>query len=240
MAELKINAVKREKTGIKSALSSARANMQIPAVVYGENMPPVSITVSLKDFNSLLKSGSNTIVNLEMSGESDKAILKTVQYHAVTDSPIHIDFQRISMKKKIDVVVPVKLHGECADIKLLGAILDHSVREITVRCLPTDMPHEIVVDISGLTLHKGITVADLKLPDGVEAKEEPTRVLVHLLMPREEAVATPETSAAEQPEVIAKGKKDEEGAEGADAKAGAKPDAKATAPKADAKAAPKK
>lgn len=211
MEEIKLKAEVREKPGVKGFLSNLRKNRQIPAVVYGGGKDSLKIMVNQKDLEGLIKKGSNVIVNMELGGKSEKVILKEVSYHVVDSSILHADFQRIAMDKKIEITVPVVLEGIAPGVKTHGALLDHVTREVTIKCLPSDIPHEIKVDISSLAdIGSSVTVADLKVPKGVEVSQETTTLVAHLLKPKEESleVAKPAEEGAE-PEVVEKGKKEQ-------------------------------
>ena len=217
MEKIKITAQAREKAGVRGELSKIRAQKMIPAVIYGAGEEPVSISFSQKDLAAIQKAGSNTLVEIDLGKKKEPAIIKEVQYHVVSDLPIHVDFQRVSMNKAIETLVPVVLVGESAAVKMHGGIVDHAVREVKVKCLPADIPHHIDADITELSLEKHICVSDLKAPKGVEFVDEPTKMIVHVIIPRDEAVAAPAAAAADataaQPELSAtKGKKEEEGA----------------------------
>ncbi len=215
MEKVTISAATREGIGVKGALSKIRAEKNIPAVVYGGHKEPVSVTVSVKDLEKIIKAGKNTLVEINLNGAQELALVKEVQYHAVTDCPIHADFQRVSMKDKMDVVVPIRLEGTSADIAQYGAIVEHIMREIEVRALVSAIPHEIVVDITPMTINKGIVAGDIKLPEGVELKTDAQAPVVHLAIPKDEETPAPAAAAADaaaQPESSStKGKKDEEG-----------------------------
>lgn len=213
MEKVSISAVTREGIGVKGTLSQIRAEKKVPAVVYGGHKEPVSVTVSVKDLEKIVKAGKNTIVEIALNGENELALIKEIQYHAVTDNPIHADFQRVSMKDKMDVVVPLKLEGTPADVTNYGAIVEHILRELEVRALVSAIPHEIVLDITPMTINKGILAGDVKLPEGVELVTDKEAPVVHLMVPKEEeAPAAPAADAAAQPESSStKGKKDEEG-----------------------------
>lgn len=216
MEKVTISAAAREGIGVKGALSKIRAEKNIPAVVYGGHKEPVSVTVSVKDLEKIIKAGKNTLVEINLAGKPELALVKEVQYHAVTDRPIHADFQRVSMKDKMDVVVPIRLEGTSADIAQYGAIVEHIMREIEVRALVSAIPHEIVVDITPMTINKGIVAGDIKLPEGVELKTDAQAPVVHLAIPKDEETPAPapaaDAAAAAQPESSStKGKKDEEG-----------------------------
>lgn len=213
MEKVSISAVTREGIGVKGTLSQIRAEKKVPAVVYGGHKEPVSVTVSVKDLEKIVKAGKNTIVEIALNGENELALIKEIQYHAVTDNPIHADFQRVSMKDKMDVVVPLKLEGTPADVAQYGAIVEHILRELEVRALVSAIPHEIVLDITPMTINKGILAGDVKLPEGVELVTDKEAPVVHLMVPKEdEAPAAAPADAAAQPESSStKGKKDEEG-----------------------------
>lgn len=214
MEKVSISAVTREGIGVKGTLSQIRAEKKVPAVVYGGHKEPVSVTVSVKDLEKIVKAGKNTIVEIALNGENELALVKEIQYHAVTDNPIHADFQRVSMKDKMDVVVPLKLEGTPADVTNYGAIVEHILRELEVRALVSAIPHEIVLDITPMTINKGILAGDVKLPEGVELVTDKEAPVVHLMVPKEEEApaAAPAADAAAQPESSStKGKKDEEG-----------------------------
>ena len=223
MEKVSIKAASREGIGVKGALSKIRAEKNIPAVVYGGHKEPVSVTVSIKDLEKIVKAGKNTLVEMDLNGAKELALVKEVQYHAVTDLPIHADFQRVAMKDKMDVVVPIRLEGTCNDIAQYGAIVEHIMREIEVRALVSAIPHEIVVDISPMTINKGIVAGDIKLPEGVELITDGEAPVVHLAIPKDDtpAPAAAAAATAAQPESSStKGKKDAEGnlTKGAEAK----------------------
>ena len=119
------------------------------------------------------------------------------------------------MKDKMDVVVPLKLEGTPADVANYGAIIEHILREIEVRALVSAIPHEIVLDITPMTINKGLVAGDIKLPEGVELITDAEAPVVHLAIPKEEEAPAPAPAAdaaAAQPESSStKGKKDEEG-----------------------------
>ena len=213
MEEMNIKAAVRTGLGVKGALSKIRAEKNVPAVIYGGHKEPVSITVSRKDLEKIMKAGKNTIVEIELPEGKEQALVKEVQFHVVTDLPIHADFQRVSLKDKMNVVVPVKLVGESADVKAYGAMVEHILREIEVRALVSKIPHEIEVDMTPMTINTGIVAGDIKLPEGVELVTDAQAPVVHLtILKDEEPAAAPAAAADAQPESSStKGKKDENG-----------------------------
>ena len=210
MEELNITATLRTGEGVKGELSKIRAEKKVPAVIYGGHKNPISITITMKDLEKIVKAGKNTIVEINLPEGKEQALIKEIQYHVVTDLPIHADFQRVSLKDTMDVVVPVKLVGESADVKTHGAMVEHILREIEVRALVSNIPHEIEVDITNVTITSGISAGDIKLPKGVELITDAQAPVVHLALPKEEEASS--ADAAAQPESSStKGKKDADG-----------------------------
>jgi large subunit ribosomal protein L25 len=232
----------REATG-KEIAKKLRFAGKLPAVLYGEGKPAVSLTVDEKSLLAILKSrqGLRSITNFELEGSGKKrfVMVKDYQLNALTGRLTHADFIRIDMAKAVRVKVPVHTHGEAAGVKQQGGVFELLLHEVEVECLPADIPEEIKLDISALMINDSIRLADLKLDGKVKLiAHDNHQPLCHVTAPRaEEEVAAPvaavEGATATEPEVIAKGKKDEEGAEGAAAgKDAKKPEA---AKKGDAK-----
>ncbi|MDD5208552.1 MAG: 50S ribosomal protein L25 [Elusimicrobiales bacterium] len=244
MKQTLLSASPRTKAGVRGTLSAHRAADQIPAVIYGQEKTPISIVVDYKSICTIIRSDPNAIITMKHEGGEDTVIIKAIQRHPLTDKYTHFDFQRISLKEKIKVKVAVKLVGECYGAKVQGGLVEHTMRVLNVSCLPTEIPHEIELDITDLHMNHSLRIKDIKAGKA-ELLDAPEQIVVSVTAPKEEKVEEPIAGAAAegaQPEVIAKGKK-EEGEEGAAAaKPGAKPEAgKPAAGKADdKKPAPKK
>jgi large subunit ribosomal protein L25 len=217
-------------------LNQLRNEGWIPATLYG-NGTPASVAVESKYLSKLMqnnKAGAKALFNVKFGKETSLAVIKEIQRHILKHTPIHIDFQRIDMKKKLEISVPVHVVGDAPGVKNSGGILEHITREIRVKCLPDNIPASIDVDVTKLELGHGVKVKDLPALNGVEYLTLADTIVVNIVAPKVEEVAAPaagtEAAAGATPEVIAKGKKDEEGAA-----AGAKPAAaaaKAAAPAA--------
>lgn len=219
----------RKAAGGKGPLSASRADSKIPAVIYGGEKEPVTIFVAEKDLTRVRGQGkTNAILTLKHAKGTDTVILKEVQRHPVSRAFLHADFQRISLKKEIEVKVLVKPVGEAPGVKLHGGILEYILREVEVKCLPTAIPEFIAVDVSKADIGHALHVRDLPAIAGVVVLTNPEQVLITVVAPKvEEAPAVEAVAGATgaEPEVIAKGKK-EEGEAGAAAegeKGAAKP-----------------
>ncbi|OGS43513.1 MAG: hypothetical protein A2539_02615 [Elusimicrobia bacterium RIFOXYD2_FULL_34_15] len=218
----------------KGEMKKIRNSGKTPAVLYGEK-ENLNLLVDTSKFNSLLsKAGHNVIISLNFPDKTSKTVLvKEIQKNVISRKISHIDFYQISMEKKIEVAVPIFLIGEAPGVKA-GGVLAHIVRELKVKCLPTDIPEKITINIANLEIGHSISVKDLTIPQNVEVLHQPDQIVVNIVSPTilEEIVpgATAETAA--EPEVISKGKKEEEGEEGAEGKPGeAKKEAAAPAKK---------
>jgi large subunit ribosomal protein L25 len=217
MAVIALSGKRREGLG-KGSARKARQSGEIPAILYGHGEKPVAVSIGARAFQVALHThkGGNPIVNLAVGGSEFTALIRDAQYDPVSRQVIHLDFQHISLTEKIEVRVPLNFTGLALGVKDGGGILEAILRDVEVRCLPTAIPAGIDVDVSSLNIGDSIHVRDLSIPD-VEILNDPDATLVTVVPPTvieekpAEVVEGAEPSAAE-PEVIAKGKKDEEGA----------------------------
>ena len=217
MAVIALSGKRRESLG-KGSARKARQSGEIPGVLYGHGEKPVALSVGARAFQVALHThkGGNPIVNLAVGGNEFTALIRDAQYDPVSRQVIHLDFQHISLTETIEVRVPLNFTGLAVGVKDGGGILEAILRDVEVRCLPTAIPAGIDVDVSALNIGDSIHVRDLSIPD-VEILSDPDATLVTVVPPTvieekpAEAVEGAEPTAAE-PEVIAKGKKDEEGA----------------------------
>jgi large subunit ribosomal protein L25 len=229
MAVIQFKGSRRDGTG-KGAARKARAAGQIPAVLYGHGETPQPVAVEFREFEVALRNhkGSNAIVNLNVAGTEVTALVRDVQYDPLSRAIIHLDFQHISLTEHIEVDVPVHFVGTPVGVKDGGGILEHLVRMLKVRVLPTAIPAGIDVDVTALNIGQNLHVSDLAPGTGYEIITEADVAVAAVVAPAaEEVVAAPvegEAAAAAEPEVVgAKGKKEgEEGAPAATAKEGGK------------------
>ena len=167
---------------VSKNLNALRSAGKVPAVFYGKKEEPIAISVDAKAFMSIVeKEGANVIVELKLKDSSKPAIIKELQRHVLTQAPNHIDFQSISLTEKIEIAVPIHVEGVADGVKNAGGTLEHVLREIKVRCLPTDMPSKISVDVAALKVGDDITVEQLPKIDGVEYEHDPKSVVVTVI-----------------------------------------------------------
>src|SRR5439155_24929407 len=151
MEEITLAAEPRSLT-TEGAVKTMRRSGRIPGVAYGDEEAPVTLTIDEKSVQTILRSagGRNALINLKIGADSHPVLIKEIQRHPITRALWHVDFQRISLRKKIETRVPVHVKGEAPGVKFDGGVLEHLVRDIRVRCLPTEIPASIDVDISNL------------------------------------------------------------------------------------------
>lgn len=168
----------------------------IPAELYGHNVQNVHLSVSQNEFEKIFrKAGESTIVTLDIEGNGQRNVLiHDVQKHVVKSQPIHVDFLEVSMTEKLETTVALEYEGESVAVKALGGTLVKVLNEITVECLPADLPHNLMVDISSLTTFEDvIAVKDITLPKGVALVTDGEEVVAKVQPPRdlEAELATP-------------------------------------------------
>jgi large subunit ribosomal protein L25 len=220
-----LEATARESFGKNEARRTRREGM-VPAVLYGatsdtSGVSATAIAVSPKALLRILhsESGANTLIALKLAGAGDTRVLvKEYQLDPVTHAVLHADFYRVRMDRALRVTIPVIVKGEPKGVKQQGGVLEYIRREIEVECLPADIPEHVEVDVTELMLHQGIRVRDIAVDAKWKPVSEPDLMLVHVIMPKVEeapaaAEAAPTATAAAEPEVIKKGKKDEDKAE---------------------------
>lgn len=220
MEHLMLEVKKRDNSG-KQACRKIRKSGFVPAVVYGLEEEPMPIEVAFGDIESARRAGGeHAVIDLKItSGGDDErtvpVIVRAEQFHPARGELLHVDFYRVNLKKEITSEVPLESFGEPAGHKF-GGILEHSLRELEVKCLPDKLPEKIEVDVSSLNIGDSLHVSDITAPEGVEILNEPEMMVLSLIPPRLEEEAEVEEAAEEgaEPEVITEKKEAEEAEEG--------------------------
>ncbi|WP_428353177.1 50S ribosomal protein L25/general stress protein Ctc [Methyloprofundus sp.] len=164
------DAVSRGNAGTSSA-KAIRRNGNVPAVIYGGSGDPELIELSHNEVTKKLANEAvySHILQLNVGGKMQNAILKDMQRHPAKDTIIHMDFLRISMNEKIKVHVPLHFINEETSIGVkAGGVVTHSMVEIEVACLPGDLPEYIEVDLADIDIGGSIHLAEVVAPEGVE------------------------------------------------------------------------
>jgi len=221
MAEIVVSAEGRTDRG-KNAARRLRVKGLIPAVVYGGKGDALSVAVDPKVLLKVLRSetGRNTILKLDLGAEGKtSAILKQWQLDPVKESFLHADFYRIAMDVALRVKVPIAIKGEARGVKTDGGILELIMRFIEVECLPGDIPERIEIDVTDLGINDSLRISSVLVNSKIKVMEDQDQVVVHVIAVKEEAApvagAVPAAegeapAGAAEPEVMKKGKKEEE------------------------------
>ena len=219
--EARLEAVKRETFG-KNEARRLRVKGNIPAVLYGgpaaDGKPQATpIAVDPKRLMGILhgESGVNTLIGLKVGDEEVKVLMREYQVDPLTRKLLHVDFYRIAMDKLLTVTVPIAVKGEPKGVKQQGGLLDFVHREVSIECLPAEIPEHIEIDVSELMLGQAIRLRDVATSLTWKPITDPDVMLVHVVAPRavvepeptaEVAAAAAAAPAAAEPEVIKKGK----------------------------------
>lgn len=180
--KLELEAGHREVTG--SAVRKLRTTGILPAVLYGKGQEALNLQMPVKDFEKVFKqAGESTLVYVKVSGTTYPTIIKDVTYNPGTGALIHADFYKVRLDEKIKAMVPVVFVGISPAVADLGGIFVRNVNELEVEALPTDLPHEIEIDISSLkAFGDQLTIGDIK-PHGWTLTAQPEEVVASVTEP---------------------------------------------------------
>ena len=207
--EIILNADLRVRTGTNKTREIRREDSMVPAIIYGNEEESKNIKLKL---NELTKASENDlfytqVLKILLEGNEEKVVLKELQREPVKGKFLHADFQRVSRKTKLKVVVPFRFNGEeeCQGVKTDGGVIAKAISEIEIACLAGDIAEAIEVDITNLMLNEAIRLSDITLPEGAEIPgfdEENDQMIVSVNPPRAEE---------EEPEILPEGEEGEEG-----------------------------
>lgn len=208
MERIKIKVEKRETVG-KEGVKKLRKQGYVPAVVYS-NDTNIVLTIPFAGLKALRSIGfsESAVIDMEIAGEkkakSIPVLIKDVQFHPLTEDIIHVDFLKVSLSEKIKVNVPIVLKGESKQVKEESGTLEQILRELEVEGLPLDIPENVEVDVTGLTIGHSLHVSDLIVTGNVVVITDPETAVVTALAKEEEIEEEllTEEEASTEPEVI--------------------------------------
>ena len=200
----------------KNYARRARRECMVPITVYGGGAETVAAVAPARDLAAILRSeaGRNTIFTIDVEGVGESEVMfHDRQIDPVKGRLIHADLTRLVKGQKIEVTVPLHLTGEPLGVRENGGNLEQILREIEIRCEPREIPDTLEVDVTNLDVHDTLHVSDIQVSDKVEILTDPELVIATVGIVKEEVVAAPAVEGEEpaEPEVIGKGKKEEEG-----------------------------
>ena len=232
MAEqLKLSATVRKEKG-KGVAGRLRQKGMLPAVVYGRKTPSTPLLIDSKQLRLAIAGGKgeSKLFSLLIEGNGEPrekmVMIKELQIHPLKRHYLHVDFLEVAMDEEITMPLPIKLLGEAEGVKI-GGVLQQVRRELEIRCLPSNIPDSLEVDVSALNIGDSIHLKDVQMPAGIKALEDADLTIATVLSPTiekevvEEAAA--EEGAEEKAAAEAEGaeeKKAEEKKEGEGAKEG--------------------
>ena len=195
----------RQETGSRPA-KRLRREGRIPAVVYGRGHTATSVTIVRRDLRTALNTdaGVNALLDLRVGGERLLAIVRELQRDAVRNEVSHVDFILVSRDEAVTVDVPIVLHGEAEAVHQEGGTIEQQLYNLTISAKPGDIPNEIGVDISGLSIGDAVRVGDLVLPAGTttEVEDDDIVLIAHVSQAAQESealdVEAAETAALEE------------------------------------------
>ena len=214
MHEVTLEAEIRSERGKRSR--HLRREGKVPGIFYIHGEENVTVAVPERSLHPLIHSTETHIINLKLNDGSVKScILRDIQFDPVTDQPLHVDFQGLRPDEKLTVEVPIVIVGATPVGVKEGGILQSVMHMLKISCLPKDIPEHVEVNPEQLAINHSIHVRDLKV-ENVAILDNPDKTIVAVIPPTVEVVEEPAAATEEitEPEVIAKGKKEEEGEEG--------------------------
>ena len=222
MATVSFTATPRENTG-KGAARSLRARGQVPAVIYGHDHKPQSLSLNARDLDKMLGhiQAESTVIEVTVDGRTSKTLIREIQRHPIKRQILHVDFQALVAGEKVTVNIPITLTGIPEGVKLEGGVLEQPLRELEIEVDPSNIPDHFELDVSNMKIGDSLHVSDIKAPEGVEILDDPETSVAVCAAPRAVIEETPAAEAVEgapeaaaEPEVIGRGPAEGEEEEG--------------------------
>lgn len=210
--EITVRATKRDGRG-KNDARRARHDGLVPVTVYGGEGEPVAAVAPLRELAAILRSdsGYNTIFTIDVEGVgASEVMFHDRQIDPVRGRLVHADLKRLVKGQKIEVTVHIELDGEPVGVREEQGVLEQVLREIEIRCDPRNIPDAIHLDVTNLGVHDVLHVSDIPADENLEILADADAVIATVGMTREEPTEAPATEEPAEPEVIGKGKKEEE------------------------------
>ncbi len=219
MATVSLSANSREGTG-KGAARTLRSQGLIPAVIYGHGRDPQALALNARDLDKMLShiQAESTVIEVTVGGHTAKTLIREIQRHPIKRQILHVDFQALVAGEKVTVSIPIVLLGTPEGVRLEGGVLDQTLREIEIEVDPSHIPDHVEYDVTNMVIGDAVHISDLKVPEGVEVMDDPETSVAVLAAPRAVIEETPvvaeavegEAGAVAEPEVIGRGKEEEE------------------------------
>lgn len=209
--EIQSLTVETRKAAGSRAAARLRKQGKIPGIVYGHKIDPEPIVLTYKEVETTLHHGAH-LVNLNLGGKTQSCLIKDVQYDHLGSTLIHIDLARVDLTERVTVKVPIELKGTAKGVGE-GGVLRQELMDLEIECPVASIPESIRINVTDFPLDHVLHVKEIQLPEGVKAMADEDAVVLTVRIPlvRTEAAVAPVEGATAEPEVIAKGKIEEEG-----------------------------
>jgi large subunit ribosomal protein L25 len=204
--EIEIRVTARKERGSRVA-RRLRHEGKVPGTLYGKGVAPTPIVMSAVELERALSRGGR-MLSVNLDGNQLKAIIREVQHSPLTDRILHVDFHRVILTEKVTVPVRIEMLGQ-PKCQPEEGVLELHMSEVTVECLPTNLPDKLVIDMRNMAPGDVLRIRDIALPSGVTALEDPEEPVISIVRPAEEVEVKPPEEGAE-PEVIGKVKEEAE------------------------------
>ncbi len=205
MKNVTLAAERREGTG-KGVARKLRQAGKIPAVLYGREMDAIHISIDAHKAELLFRSipVDNTVVELTIEGDKTphQTLIREIQSHPYRGYLVHVDFLRIQAGVMVDMNVPLHLVGDPIGVREHGGVLEQTIHDIPISCIPSAIPESIDIDVSALDLNDTLHVSDLVVAEGIEIQLPPERTICSVAVPRALIEADEDEDEADEPEVI--------------------------------------
>jgi len=209
---LAIAAEPRQEKGSR-AVRRLRATGRVPAVIYGHGQEPTMLSVSRHDFDDLLRHGGHGLLDVNVAGSTESAVIKDVQFDAFGREILHVDFARISRDERVVVEVQIVLKGTAPGVAE-GGVLNWVLHSVDIECPAENIIEQLPVNVASLRLNQSLLVKDLQVPQGLTIKHDPELVVVQVTPPQREVEPTEVEPGAAEPELIRReAKPDDEASE---------------------------
>jgi len=210
MEKLVIQATRRSVTGKK--VGALRRDGKLPGILYGYQIDSTPILMELREANRVLAHASSSqLITINLDGKEFATLVREKQRDFIKGTLLHVDFQVVSLTEKIRTSVGIELSGTSPAVKDFNGVIVQELDEVEVEALPQDLPDKFVVDISGLTkIGDAVFVRDLNVPSSIEILNEPDEVVVIVTGAAPEISEEEVSEEISEPEVIERGKKEEE------------------------------
>lgn len=210
MEKVIIEAARRDITGKK--VGALRRAGKLPGVIYGHKVQPTPIVMDLREASRILSTLSQShIVTIQLEGKEHATLVREKQRNYVVGTLTHVDFQVVSLTEKIRTNITIELTGVAPAIKDFNGVVITELNEVEVECYPQDLPESFLVDITALkNIGDNLTVKDLVVSDKVEILNDPDEIVVLITSGAQEITEEEMAEEGAEPEVIERGKKEEE------------------------------